>query len=66
MPDDFDDLWAPFAAGVGRSGSLLISLDANLSASARAARNYLGDPAGPFTLTARAWYAVGRVPSLSR
>jgi SAM-dependent methyltransferase len=60
---DFDDLWWPFTAGVGGSGSYCASLD---EASRRALREEvhrrLGAPEGPFRLTARAWYARGTVP----
>jgi hypothetical protein len=57
----FEDLWQPFAAGVGPSGAYFSSLDET----AREAvldewRRLLGSPAGALRLTARAWYAVGR------
>jgi SAM-dependent methyltransferase len=59
----FDDLWCPFTAGVGGSGSYCASLD---EASRRALREELhrrlGAPEGPFRLTARAWYVRGTVP----
>jgi ubiquinone/menaquinone biosynthesis C-methylase UbiE len=60
--DDFDDLWAPFPTGVGPAGAYAASLDAEAQAALRDefARR-LGDPEGPFQLTARAWCAVGRV-----
>jgi SAM-dependent methyltransferase len=60
---DFDDLWWPFTAGVGGSGSYCASLD---ETSRRALREEvhrrLGAPEGPFRLTARAWYVRGTVP----
>ena len=52
--DSFDDLWAPFAAGVGHSGRLYLSLDPELRAAVRAdAHRRLGLPRGPFRLAAR-------------
>jgi SAM-dependent methyltransferase len=61
--DDFDDLWAPFPTGVGPAGAYAASLDDEAQAALRAefARR-LGRPAGAFTLSARAWCAVGHVP----
>jgi ubiquinone/menaquinone biosynthesis C-methylase UbiE len=61
--DDFDDLWAPFPTGVGPAGAYVASLEAEGQSALRDeyARR-LGDPVGPFTLTARAWCAVGSVP----
>lgn len=58
---DFDDLWAPFAEGVGRcSGVYCASLDPARRAALRdACSRRLGSPKGPFELSARAWYAVG-------
>lgn len=58
---DFDDLWTPFTAGVGPAGAYCASLDpARQDAVRERLRASLGDPSGPFTLTARAWCAVGR------
>lgn len=57
---DFDDLWAPFLGGVGPAGSYAASLEPDLQA--RLADEFarrLGSPDGPFTLSARAWCAVG-------
>lgn len=59
--ESFDDYWSPFTAGVGPAGAYCVSL----SAPARAAlsdecRRGLGDPAGPFTLEARALAVRGR------
>ena len=60
--DDFDDLWAPFPTGVGPAGAYAASLDNEAREELRKefARR-LGDPEGAFTLSARAWCAVGRV-----
>jgi hypothetical protein len=60
--DDFEDLWSPFPTGVGPAGAYAASLDFDAQAALRDefARR-LGDPDGPFTLSARAWCAVGRV-----
>jgi SAM-dependent methyltransferase len=60
--DDFDDLWAPFLTGVGPAGAYTASVDAEAQAALRVefARR-LGDPVGAFTLSARAWCAVGSV-----
>lgn len=57
--DDFDDLWAPFPTGVGPAGAYAASLDPDAQGGLRDefARR-LGSPAGPFTLSARAWCAV--------
>jgi ubiquinone/menaquinone biosynthesis C-methylase UbiE len=59
---NFDDLWAPFPTGVGPAGAYTASLDAERQGELRHefARR-LGAPRGPFTLSARAWCAVGRV-----
>jgi ubiquinone/menaquinone biosynthesis C-methylase UbiE len=59
--DDFDDLWAPFPTGVGPAGAYAASLAPDPQAALREefARR-LGKPEGPFTLSARAWCAVGR------
>jgi ubiquinone/menaquinone biosynthesis C-methylase UbiE len=59
----FDDLWEPFSAGVGRSGSCFTSLDGAAQDRVRAAaRRSLDAPDGPFTLTARAWSVRGVAP----
>jgi SAM-dependent methyltransferase len=58
---DFDDLWTPFTAGIGPAGTYYAALDPPLQEALRERlRGSLGDPVGPFTLTARAWCAVGR------
>jgi ubiquinone/menaquinone biosynthesis C-methylase UbiE len=60
---DFEDLWAPFPTGVGPAGAYAASLDAERRADLREEfAHRLGTPEGPFTLSARAWCAVGRVP----
>ena len=57
---DFDDLWAPFLAGVGPAGDFAASLEPDAQAAMREEyRRRLGSPEGPFELQARAWYAVG-------
>jgi SAM-dependent methyltransferase len=59
--EDFDDLWAPFPSGIGPAGAFCASLDPERQTALRAALSRrLGDPDGPFELSARAWYAVGR------
>ena len=61
--DNFDDLWTPFLAGIGPAGALTASLDpAGQQALREELRGRLGDPAGPFTLTARAWFVLGVKP----
>jgi ubiquinone/menaquinone biosynthesis C-methylase UbiE len=58
--DDFDDLFWPFTAGTGNSGSVYRSLDDAGRKRVRAeAYSRLGEPAGGFTLTARAWWVRG-------
>jgi len=60
--EDFDDLWAPFPSGLAPSGAFCASLEPERQEAFRVAcRRRLGDPSGPFSLRARAWYAVGRV-----
>jgi SAM-dependent methyltransferase len=59
--DDFDDLWQPLTTGVGPAGSYATSLDPERQEALRSRmRALLGDPSGSFTLTARAWCALGR------
>lgn len=61
--EDFDDLWAPFPTGIGPAGAFCASLEPEQQQALRAAyARRLGNPEGSFELTARAWYAVGRVP----
>jgi SAM-dependent methyltransferase len=61
--EDFDDLWQPFTAGVGPAGAYTASLQPERQAALREefARR-LRNPSGRFTLSARAWCAVGAVP----
>jgi SAM-dependent methyltransferase len=60
---DFDDFWEPFTLGVGPGGQYCISLSDDPRRDLREeCRRRLGDPAGPFTLAARAWAVRGRVP----
>jgi SAM-dependent methyltransferase len=57
----FDDFWQPFTLAVGPAGQCLASLPAERRTAVReAVRSELPD--GPFSLTARAWYAAGTVP----
>jgi SAM-dependent methyltransferase len=58
--ESFDELWEPFTKGVGPAGAYASSLDPARQEALRVelARR-LGDPDGPFSLSARAWYAVG-------
>jgi SAM-dependent methyltransferase len=59
--EDFDDLWRPFTAGVGPAGSYAVSLDDERREALRVEyRRRLSVPDGPFRLSARAWYAVGK------
>jgi len=60
--EGFDDLWEPFLAGIGPAGAYTASLEPDGQAALRDefARR-LGTPDGAFTLSARAWCAVGLV-----
>jgi SAM-dependent methyltransferase len=59
--EDFDDLWAPFPTGIGPAGAFCASLGPERQQALRASLSRrLGDPEGPFELSARAWYALGR------
>jgi SAM-dependent methyltransferase len=61
--EDFDDLWAPFPTGVGPAGAYTASLgEAGQAALRDEFARRLGRPEGPFTLSARAWCAVGSAP----
>jgi SAM-dependent methyltransferase len=58
--EGLDDLWAPLPSGIGPAGAFCASLDPERQQDLRAAwARRLGNPEGPFQLTARAWYAVG-------
>lgn len=60
--EDFDDLWEPFLAGIGPAGAHAASLDADDQRRLRDEfHRRLGSPPGHFTLSARAWCAVGSV-----
>jgi SAM-dependent methyltransferase len=57
---DFDDCWAPFAAGVGPSGAYTVSLDEERQAALKAEfYKQLGSPEGYFELDAKAWWVAG-------
>ena len=59
--DGFDDLWAPFTAGVGPAGAYAAALDdERREALRREYRLRLSVPDGPFELEARAWFTIGR------
>jgi len=59
---DFDEFWSPFPSGLGPSGGYCASLEPDRREALReACFRRLGSPEGPFTITARAWYAVGRL-----
>jgi ubiquinone/menaquinone biosynthesis C-methylase UbiE len=64
--ENFEDLWSPFPTGVGPAGAYTASLDGEAQSSLRDefARR-LGEPLGSFTLSARAWCAVGTQPAMS-
>jgi SAM-dependent methyltransferase len=56
----FEVLWEPFTLGVGPAGAYTTALSPDGREDLR--REFwaqLGSPAGPFELSARAWYAVG-------
>jgi ubiquinone/menaquinone biosynthesis C-methylase UbiE len=60
---DFDELWQTFLLGVGPAGRHLVSQPPARQAELRAEyASRLGEPAGAFTLDARAWAVRGRVP----
>jgi hypothetical protein len=62
--EDIDDLWAPLPTGIGPAGAFCASLEPEQQKELRAAwARRLGNPEGPFELTARAWYAAGTSPS---
>ncbi len=61
--DGFEDLWAPFTAGIGPAGAFCVSLDEDERAALHDAyRRRLGVGDEPFRITARAWAAAGTVP----
>jgi SAM-dependent methyltransferase len=60
--ESFDDLWEPFTAGVAPSGAYATALEPDDRDDLR--ERYfqrLGAPAGPFRLSARAWFVRGTV-----
>jgi hypothetical protein len=60
--EGFDDYWAPFPAGIGPTGAYCASLSPPQQEALReGCRRRLGDPSGPFELSARAWVAIGQV-----
>jgi len=60
---DFDDLWYPFANGVGNLGRFHEALDVPTRARFKSgAAERLGSPSGAFRLDATAWCARGTVP----
>jgi SAM-dependent methyltransferase len=60
--EGFDDYWSPFPSGIAPSGAYCASLDDAARAALReACFRRLGSPAGPFSLTARAWLVRGEV-----
>jgi SAM-dependent methyltransferase len=58
--EGFEDFWTPFLAGVGPAGAYCVGLDPDSQAALRdECHKRLGSPAGPFTLSARAWLVRG-------
>jgi SAM-dependent methyltransferase len=58
--ESFDDFWSGFLQGTGPSGTYCVSLAAEPQAAVREELyRRVGSPEGPFSLGARAWYAVG-------
>ena len=61
--EDFDELWGTVLNGVGPVGAYVRSRDDEARAALREEwRRRLGEPAGTFTLGARAWAGFGSVP----
>ena len=61
--EDFDDFWEPFTFAVGPAGTFLSKQPPGKQDAIRhEVFSLLGEPSGPFDLTARAWYARGTVP----
>jgi SAM-dependent methyltransferase len=57
---DFEDFWQPLTLGVGPAGSYCMSLEPKRREALRDQLFVsLGSPAGPFTLSARAWAVSG-------
>jgi ubiquinone/menaquinone biosynthesis C-methylase UbiE len=60
--DHFKDYWSPFTAGIAPSGAYTVSLESDQQQALReACFRRLGAPAGPFELSARAWFVSGNV-----
>lgn len=61
--ESFEDLWHPFAVGVGPAGAYVVELTAEQRATFKdELQRRLGVADQPFQLTARAWIATGSVP----
>ena len=61
---DFDDFWEPFSFGIGPLGALYETLSDDRRVAVREhARERLGNPAGPFALSALAWAVRGTTPA---
>ena len=59
--EDFDELWSSFSRGVGPAGQYLLSRPPERQEAIRAEYfTRVGEPAGSFTLTGRAWAVRGR------
>lgn len=59
---NLDDLWYPFAAGVGKLGAFVKSLNEEAQTRMKVdVGSNLGNPRGPFRLLAEAWYVRGCV-----
>jgi len=58
---DFDEFWEPFTFGVGPAGQYLASLPPDKRERVREACRAAVPADGPFSLSARAWYARGTV-----
>jgi hypothetical protein len=59
----FDELWQSVIGSAGSVGAYVAQLDeSRLSELRDACRDELGAPEAPFTLPARAWAVLGRVP----
>lgn len=57
----FDDLWEPLTMPDGSPGRFYSTLDERARSDVRAGvLERLGEPTGPFRLSARAWYVIGR------
>jgi hypothetical protein len=60
--EDFDDWWEPFTYGIGpHSGAVMSLAEEQRDAIREHCLEALGNPTGPFTLDAQAWFARGTV-----